>query len=62
MLGLHAKWTSNLFSKYSAHHSNFSPNWTCRELVEVEVMTPAVGEGPDVAEVNTTGFGLLKFV
>ena len=28
----------------------------------VAVITPAVGEGPDVAEVNTTGFGLFKFV
>ena len=28
----------------------------------VEVITPAVGEGPDVADVSTTGFGLFKLV
>jgi hypothetical protein len=45
-----------------SQNSSFNPNWTCRELVEVDVITPAVGDGPDVAEVSTTGFGLLKFV
>ena len=31
------------------YHNNFSPNWICREVVPVEVMTPPVGEGPPVA-------------
>lgn len=48
---------------WETHHSSFNPNCTCRELVEVEVMTPAVAEGSTVvAEVKTTGFGLLKLV
>jgi hypothetical protein len=30
--------------------------------VEVAVMTPAVGEGPEGADVRTTGFGLFRLV
>ena len=30
--------------------------------MDVEVITPAVGEGPEVAEVKTTGFGLFRLV
>jgi hypothetical protein len=30
------------------YHSSFNPNCTCRELVEVEVITPAVAEGSTV--------------
>ncbi len=43
------------------YHSSFNPNRTCREVVEVDVMTPADAEGSTVvAEVKTTGLGLLK--
>jgi len=31
------------------YHSNFSPSWICRDVVAVEVITPAVGDGPPVA-------------
>jgi hypothetical protein len=41
------------------HQSNFKPNCTCREVVEVLVIAPAVGETPD--GVNTTALGKLKF-
>src|SRR5260221_10472766 len=44
------------------HQSNFSPNWICRDVVEVEVMTPAVGDGPPVAAAETTGFGVFRLV
>lgn len=33
----------------STHQSSFKPNWTWRDEVDVEVMTPAVGEGRPVA-------------
>jgi hypothetical protein len=45
-----------------AYHSNFSPNCICRDVVEVALITPAVLTGADPAEVNTTGFGVAKFV
>ena len=32
------------------YHRSFNPNWICREVVEVEVITPAVGDGPPVAK------------
>ena len=44
------------------HHSNLTPNCTWRDVVVVAVITPAVGEAPDVADVNTIGLGVLKFV
>src|ERR1700722_10750775 len=44
------------------YQRSFRPNWIWREVVAVEVMTPAVGEGPPVAAANTTGFGVFKFV
>jgi hypothetical protein len=44
------------------YHSNFNPSCTWRDVVAVDVMTPAVGEGPPVAAAYTTGFGVLKFV
>src|SRR5215467_8580713 len=44
------------------YHSNFTPSWICLDVVAVEVTTPAVGEGPPVADAYTTGFGVLKFV
>lgn len=48
---------------WGTHHRSFNPNCTCRELVDVEVMRPAVADGSTVvAEVKTTGFGLLKLV
>ena len=46
----------------AGYHSSFSPNWICRELVEVDVINPAVGEYPPVAAAYTTGFGVLKLV
>ena len=42
------------------HHSTFAANWICLDVVEVLVITPAVGETPE--GVNTTRFGVLKFV
>jgi hypothetical protein len=32
------------------HHNSFSPSWICREVVAVEVITPAVGDGSPVVE------------
>ena len=46
----------------ASHHNSFKPNWIWREVVEVAVITPAVGEGPPVEDAYTTGFGVLKFV
>src|SRR5215475_4492033 len=43
----------------AAYQSSFRPNCTCREVVAVLVMTPAVGEIPD--GVKATSFGILKF-
>jgi hypothetical protein len=43
-----------------SHHNSFNPNWICRDVVEVDVITPAVGEGVAVAEVKTTAFGVPK--
>lgn len=45
----------------STYHRSFNPNWTWRELVAVDVITPAVGEGSPVAAAYTTGFGVLRF-
>ena len=44
------------------YHKSFNPNCAWRELVAVDVITPAVGEGSPVAAAYTTGFGVLKFV
>ena len=44
------------------HHKSFRPNCTCRELVDVDVITPAVGDGSPVAAAYTTGFGALRLV
>lgn len=46
----------------SSYHDNFKPSWIWREVVAVDVITPAVGEGPPVAVAKTTGLGVLKFV
>src|SRR5256885_17253537 len=46
----------------ATHQASFNPNCTCREVVAVEVITPAVGEDSPVAAANTTGFGVLKLV
>lgn len=43
------------------HHSSFKPNWICRDVVDVDVITPAVGAGTADADVNTTVFGVPKF-
>jgi hypothetical protein len=40
------------------NQSSFSPNCTCRAVVDVLVITPAVGETPE--GVNTTSLGWLK--
>jgi hypothetical protein len=37
------------------------PNWICRDVVEVPVITPAVGAGVLAAEEKTTAFGEAKF-
>src|SRR5438477_9805880 len=48
------------FSEAAVHHqSNFRPDWTWRDVVEVLVMAPAVGETPE--GVKTTALGRLKF-
>jgi hypothetical protein len=49
-------------SAISPHHINFNPNWIWRDVVDVAVITPAVGDGPPVADANTTGLGELKLV
>src|SRR5713101_8895442 len=41
------------------YQSSFTPNWTWRDVVDVLVITPAVGETPE--GVNTTALGRLKF-
>src|SRR5579859_4238790 len=41
------------------YQSSFNPNCTCRDVVVVLVITPAVLETPD--GVNATSFGILKF-
>jgi hypothetical protein len=45
-----------------SHHRSFRPNWIWRGVVEVDVITPAVGEAAEVADVYTIVFGVLKFV
>jgi hypothetical protein len=45
-----------------AYQSNFRPNWICREVVDVEVITPAVGDGVAEADAKTTAFGDPKLV
>jgi hypothetical protein len=32
-------------TRATTHHNSFHPNYTWRELVAIEVITPAVGEG-----------------
>src|SRR6266436_2984679 len=49
---------SNLGEAPVLHQSIFKPNWTCRDVVEVLVITPAVGETPE--GVKTTALGWLK--
>ena len=44
------------------HHKNFRPNCTCLELVAVDVIIAAVGDGPPVGAAYTTGLGVLKLV
>ena len=39
------------------YHSSFRPNWICRDVVDVDVITPAVGDGVAEADPNTTAFG-----
>src|SRR5260370_36553862 len=41
------------------HQRNLRLNWTWREVVDVLVITPAVGETPE--GVKTTALGRLKF-
>ena len=41
------------------YQSSFRPNWIWREVVDVLVITPAVGETPE--GVMTTALGKLKF-
>jgi hypothetical protein len=53
---------TNVFAEHRYYQSNFNPNWTCRDVVVVALITPAVGEGPPVADAYTTGFGALKLV
>ena len=44
-----------------AYQSSFKPNWICRDVVDVDVITPAVDAGGAVADENTTVFGVPKF-
>src|SRR5580693_5985402 len=55
------KMRNRLEPSATTHHNSFNPNCTCRELVAVDVITPAVGEGSPAAAAYTTGFGVLKF-
>ena len=41
------------------YQRSLRPNWIWREVVEVDVITPAVGETPE--GVKTTALGRLKF-
>jgi hypothetical protein len=41
------------------YQSTFTPNWTCRAVVAVLLIAPAVPETP--VGVNTMRFGVLKF-
>ena len=47
-----------------SHQSSFNPNCSCRDVVGVLVMAPAVAESPvgfaPVGGVNTMRFGVLK--
>jgi hypothetical protein len=43
------RWPADLISLFLFYQSSFNPSCTWRELVAVDVMTPAVGEGPPVA-------------
>jgi hypothetical protein len=43
---------------YGFYQSSFSPNWICRDVVDVLVITPAVGETP--VGVKVIAFGVLK--
>lgn len=51
-----------LSSPAICYQSSFRPNWICRDVVEVALITPAVLDGAEPADVNTTGFGVEKFV
>ena len=42
------------------YQSSFKPNWICRDVVDVAVITPAVGAGVVEADENTTVFGVPK--
>ena len=44
------------------YNSSFNPNWICRDVVDVPVIRPAVGAAIADADVNTTVFGVPKFV
>src|SRR5450432_1173988 len=51
--------TERICEANTRYHSSFSPNWTWRDVVDVLVIAPAVGETPE--GVNTTALGKLKF-
>lgn len=44
-----------------SQNGSFNPSWICREVVEVEVITPMVRAGIAEAEVNTTALAVRKF-
>lgn len=47
------------------HHRSFSPNWTCLDVVDVLVITPATGFACGIADPGGSTakirFGVLKF-
>lgn len=47
------------FREANLYQSSLSPNCICLAVVDVLVISPAVGETP--LGVNTTAFGVLKF-
>ena len=50
--------STSLIRRVISYQISFSPNCTCREVVEVLVIAPAVPDTP--AGVNTIRFGVLK--
>lgn len=50
-----------LFGEFGNHFTAGEGNCTCREVVDVDVTTPAAGAGIAEADENTTVFGVPKF-
>src|SRR5215469_6437419 len=55
-------YVNDLIRRINTQNCSFAPNCTCRDVVEVAVTNPAVGDMGEVADVYTTSFGVRKFV